>query len=252
MICMAHPALSQLEHRPWPLPADGWKWRQSWLDLAFIHFRADAGALRRALPDGLKLQEFDGSAWLGLVPFRMAGVMRRPLPDLPLFSTFPELNLRTYVECDGKAGVWFFSLDADSCPIVFGGRNLYGLPYHRARMTQRREGDGFVFTSRRRAGGAEFAAQYRPVGETFLANPGTFEHWATERYCLYSRTPRGRLERVEVHHAPWPLQRTEVVMEKNTILSAAGVAPLADEPRFLFSSGVHVVSFAPQTVFAQP
>jgi uncharacterized protein YqjF (DUF2071 family) len=33
--------------------------------------------------------------------------MRRPLPDLPYFSAFPELNLRLYVECEGKPGVWF-------------------------------------------------------------------------------------------------------------------------------------------------
>jgi Uncharacterized conserved protein (COG2071) len=70
-----HPALSRLEHRPWPVPAE---------------------TLRPLIPDALELQQFAGSCWLGLVPFRMAGVMRRPLPDLPWVSAFPELNVRTY------------------------------------------------------------------------------------------------------------------------------------------------------------
>jgi uncharacterized protein len=115
-----HESLRYLDHRPWPLPTTPWAWRQSWLDLAFIHYRVATSALRTIVPAGLTVQEFDGSAWVGLVPFRMAGVMRRGLPDIPGFSMFPKLNLRTYVERDGKPGVWFFSLDAASWPIVLG------------------------------------------------------------------------------------------------------------------------------------
>jgi len=101
-------------------------------------------------------------------------------------STFffvPELNLRTYVECEGKPGIWFFSLDADSWPVVFGGRHLYGLPYFSARMQQTSSDDGCFFSSARRAGGARFVARYRPLGDVFFPEPGTFEHWAAERYC---------------------------------------------------------------------
>src|SRR5690606_23097445 len=116
--CM-QPAFQSIEHRPWPLQKSKWIWSLSWLDLAVGHYRIDAKQINHRLPDGLKLQEFDGTAWVGLVPFRMAGVMRRPFPDLPPFTTFPELNLRTYVEKDGKPGVWFFSLDADCRPLVW-------------------------------------------------------------------------------------------------------------------------------------
>ncbi len=73
--------------------------------------------LRPLVPAELELQEFDGTAWIALVPFRMTGVIRRPLPDLPWLSAFPELNVRTYVERDGKPGVWFLSLDASN-PIA--------------------------------------------------------------------------------------------------------------------------------------
>ncbi len=198
--------------------------------------------MKNMLPPGLELQQFDGSAWVGLVPFRMSGVMRRHLPDMPPFSSFPELNLRTYVEAGGKPGVWFFSLDADCWPIVFGGRHVYGLPYHAARMSQKHEDGWISFSSVRRSGGVAFQARYRPVVERFQAEPGSFEHWASERYCLYSHGRRRGLERVEVQHPPWPLQRAEVEIEHSEILQAAGIEPLG-EPVCHFSPGVHVVSY---------
>jgi len=243
--CM-HPAFQSIEHRPWPLPKSKWIWRQSWLDLAFVHYRIDAKQIKHRLPDGLKLQEFDGTAWVGLVPFRMAGVMRRPFPDLPPFTTFPELNLRTYVEKDGKPGVWFFSLDADCRPLVWGGRMLYHLPYFYARMSHCWADGWHQFQSRRPNDTARFKARYRPTGESLRVTIGSFEHWATERYCLYSHSAGHGLSRVDVHHVPWPLQRGEIEIEANEILTAAGLTPLPESPRCHYSSGVHVVSYRPE------
>ena len=238
-----HPALAFTAHRPWPLPLKWWTWRQSWLDLAFIHYRIAPEKLRPLLPARLRLQKFDGSAWVGLVPFRMARVGPRLLPEFAVLPDFPELNLRTYVEFDGKPGVWFFSLDADCRPAVFGGRHLYALPYFSADMRQERHGDGFRFSSMRRADGIRFAGDYRPHGAIHFAQPGTFEHWATERYCLYAHSPRSGLTRVDVHHAPWPLQAAAVEIAACGILSAAGISPDDDPPRCHFSPGVDVVSF---------
>lgn len=243
-----HPAFETVSHRPWPLPECEWTWRQSWLDLSFIHYRVEANQIAAMLPPGLRLQEFDGTAWVGLVPFRMSGVMRRPFPDVPSFSSFPELNLRTYVECGGKPGVWFFSLDAACWPVVFGGRHVFGLPYHSARMSQWHEDGWISFRSIRRKDGARFEASYRPLGDVFLAEPGSFEYWAAERYCLYSHSTRCGLRRVEVQHPPWPLQHAEVEIGFSDILGAACIEPLDEVPVCHFSKGVHVVSYPAQTM----
>lgn len=200
-------------------------------------------ALSKLIPPGIELQEYDGSAWVGLVPFRMAGVMRRPFPDFPPISTFPELNLRTYVIANGKPGVWFFSLDAASWPVVLGGRYLYGLPYFNSKMTHRFQADWFTFSSVRKRGGAAFKARFRPCGDAFRAAPQTFEHWATERYCLYAYSPRTGISRVEIHHAPWNLQKAEIEIEDCGVLSAANISPIESGPICHFSSGVHVVSY---------
>jgi uncharacterized protein len=107
------------------------------------------------------------------------------------------------------------------------------------------------FVSRRRGSDVRFEATYGPTGNTFFAKPGSFEHWATERYCLYAAR-NGRMLRVEVHHAPWPLQGAEVEFRSNSILDAAGIEPLLPHPVCHFSPGVHVVSFPPEVVARAP
>jgi uncharacterized protein YqjF (DUF2071 family) len=142
---MTHAAFEQTAHRPWPLPPGAWRWRQSWRDLLFAHWAVPVEAVRRLVPPGLEVDTFDGATWLGIVPFRMAGVMLRPLPDLPWISAFPELNVRVYVTRDGKPGVWFLSLDATRLPAVIAARALFHLPYYWAKIDITNNGGEFDY-----------------------------------------------------------------------------------------------------------
>jgi uncharacterized protein YqjF (DUF2071 family) len=218
----AHVALSRLDHRPWPMPGVRWTWRQSWCDLLFAHWPVRAGMLRGVVPDALELQEFDGTAWLGVVPFRMEGVMRRPWPDMPGISAFPELNVRTYVSRDGKPGVWFLSLEAASRLAVWAARRFFHLPYFFAEMALSEQSGTIRYSSRRPD--AEVRATYRATSEPYFARPGSLEHWLTERYCLYAQAPDGRILRNDVHHHPWPLQSADASFEHNTLLAAHGLS----------------------------
>jgi uncharacterized protein YqjF (DUF2071 family) len=74
--------------------------------------------LQALIPERLQIDTFDGRAWLAVVPFRMTNVRLRGTPAVPWLSEFPELNVRTYVVCDGKPGVWFFRLDAGNSLAV--------------------------------------------------------------------------------------------------------------------------------------
>jgi hypothetical protein len=42
--------LSEVEHRPWPLPDGPWLMGQTWVDLLFAHRRMPEEALRRVVP----------------------------------------------------------------------------------------------------------------------------------------------------------------------------------------------------------
>ncbi len=186
-----------------------------------MHWPVPAAALRPLVPASLEVQEFDGTAWLGLVPFRMAGVMRRPWPDMPWVSAFPELNVRTYVVLDGKPGVWFFSLDAANRLAVWAARRFFHLPYYLAEISIAEEAGAIRYRSFRRD--AEVVTSYRPTSEPYFARPGSLEHWLTERYCLYAQAPDGSIWRNDVHHHPWSLQSAEVHIERNTLLASHGM-----------------------------
>ena len=101
-------------------------------------------------------------AWLGITPFLLSGLRLRGLPPLPGVSTFPELNVRTYVTLDDKPGLWFFALDVGSTLVVEAEKRLYRLPYHRAQMRYVRD-DDYVHHESARAGAA-FSASYRGDG----------------------------------------------------------------------------------------
>ncbi|MEI7684224.1 MAG: DUF2071 domain-containing protein [Planctomycetota bacterium] len=238
-----HPALKHLDHRPWPLPAGPWRWRQNWYDLLFAHWPVPAAELRRLVPDGLTIQEFGGTSWVGVVPFRMTGVMLRPLPDIPGISAFPELNLRLYVERDGKPGVWFLSLDASNSLAVWAARRFFHLPYEHARIDFQRSPNEFRFRSERKAANPPVAIEstYRPISDPAPAVPGSLEAFLVERYCLYARSPAGVLYRSQVHHAPWPLQRAEGTVHAEELLAPHGLTLPDTAPLLHFSRGVEVV-----------
>lgn len=247
-----HSALSRVEHRPWKLPERPWSWRQSWLDLLFAHWPVPKQMLHSFVPDELEIQEFDGTSWIGVVPFRMEGVMRRPLPNVPGLSAFPELNVRLYVEADGKPGVWFLSLDATNALAIWAARRYFYLPYYRADMALAMSGDKIDYVSERRRSVLRFVGSYRPIGEVFESEPGTLEHFLTERYCLYAKAPDGRLLRNEVHHVPWALQPAEAEIVQNTMLAPYGIDTDSARPLLHFARRIDVVVWSADLVRSEP
>jgi uncharacterized protein len=232
-------------HRPWPIPRRPWVGRQSWSDLLFAHWPVPAATLRPHVPPALVIQEMEGSAWLGVVPFLLTGLTVRALP---WGATFREVNVRTYVERDGKAGVWFFSLDADSGLAVWGARTFLNLPYRRARITMTRDGDDHLYEAHRRDGGARFSARYRPAGAVRHPLPGTLEHFLTERYCLYTTARKGGLTRIEIHHPPWPLQDAIAQVDAGGLLAADGVGVRGAPSLLHFARRLDVVVWSPEHI----
>jgi uncharacterized protein YqjF (DUF2071 family) len=136
---------------------------------------------------------------------------------LPRVSTFPELNVRTYVTAEDKPGIWFFSLDAASRIAVEGARRAYKLPYFHARMSAARRGGEIEYSSDRLDGSAKsFLGSYRPTGEVFNAEPDSLERFLTERYCLYA-VDEGELRRADIQHPPWPLQDARLELAQNSM-----------------------------------
>jgi uncharacterized protein YqjF (DUF2071 family) len=253
MIRTPQEILTRSRHRPYPAPESPWALYMRWHDLLFMHWRVPEEALRPLIPAALELDTFDGSAWLGVVPFRMSGVRPRFLPEVPHLSEFPELNVRTYVTAGGRPGVWFFSLDAQNPVAVRLARATFGLPYYYARMYCRTSGDWVLYGSirtHRGAPAAEFEGRYRPAGKPFDSEPGSLERFLTERYCLYSAGvgAKGRVRRGEIHHRLWPLQPAEVVVDRLKMTSQIGVELPDTEPVLFFSRRLDVLAWPPHRI----
>jgi uncharacterized protein YqjF (DUF2071 family) len=229
--------LREQDHRPWALPTRPWVMGQTWTRLLFAHWRVSHEALRPHVPQPLILEEWDGSAWIALTPFRVESLRARGLPPLPLLSSFYELNCRTYVRAGDRPGIWFFSLDASSRAAVETARRTYRLPYRFAQI----RADGDNFDGRRIGEDARFNARYRGRGDQAPAPSGTLEHFLTERYCLYGGN--GRL-RADIHHPPWPLQQADATLEQTNI----SPLPLEGKPLYHFAERQDVLVWAPEKV----
>jgi uncharacterized protein YqjF (DUF2071 family) len=211
---------------------------QRWHDLLFAHWRCPISDLRPLIPAPLEIDTFDGDAWIGVIPFYMSGVRMRATPPMPTAHAFLELNVRTYVTLDGRPGVWFFSLDCESSLAVLGARLGVRLPYFRADMHRRCKGTTIEYDSRRwsiAGPPAAFSGTYRATGVEYTPEPGTLDHFLTERYCLYSSDTK-RIWRGDILHPRWRLQPAQAQIDINSMLSAAGVGALEHEPLLHFAA----------------
>jgi uncharacterized protein len=225
--------LRRVGHRPFPLPQASWTLGQTWEHYFWANWRVDAEAMRAEVPADLEIEEFDGSAWLGLTFFRVRALRPRGGLPLPGISSFLQLNMRTYVKGpDGLPGVWFFTIDASSRLAALGVRRIYHVPAFHARMTLDSY-DGWAEAECARIGepGRVFAARYRAAGEAFRAEPGSLDWFLTERYRLFAQDSL----RAEMHHDQWRLRPAEAEIELTSIapfeLSGEPVCHLAPAPQ---------------------
>lgn len=217
----------------------------TWTDLAFLHWPVPVSALRPLIPAELELETFEDTAWVAVTPFEMRGVRVSGMPPVPTATDFPELNVRTYVKHRDRSGVWFFSLDAASWLAVAGARAATGLSYFHARMSIAREDSSIAYESERTHPGATpaaFRVRYRPEGAVFRGAPGSFEHWCTERYSLFSVAIDRTLLRLDIEHEPWPLQRATADINLNTMALASGIELPDLPPRVLFAGRLDVTA----------
>jgi uncharacterized protein YqjF (DUF2071 family) len=218
----------------------------TWRDLLFAHWRVSPETVQRRLPDGISVDTYDGDAYLGVVPFVMADIRPR---GVPVGLRFGELNLRTYVNVDGRPGVYFFNLDADDRVGVTIARALFQLPYYRSEMDIETHGERDTrevrFRSRRRssrAASAVFDATYTSTGAFESPEPDTLDAFLTERYRFYTTDEGGRLYYGDIDHEPWSLAPAAAEIRENTLFSANGFDRPTGDPRLRFAAPIEVTA----------
>jgi uncharacterized protein YqjF (DUF2071 family) len=218
--------------------------RQAWEDLTFLHWRYRVEDVRQVVPSDLHIDVCDGSAWVGLVPFRVTGLTLPNMPAIPWLSNFAETNVRTYVvDARGRRGVWFFSLDAARLAAVIGARLGYGLPYYWSKMRARCNEKTAWYHSTRRPGPAPGSHIEIDIGERLL-DPDELEVFLTARFRLYAMR-NGRLVRADVEHPRWPLHKAAAMRIDETLVRAAGLPEPRGEPLVHFSRAIEVLVSGP-------
>ncbi len=220
-----------------------WAISQRWNDLLFAHWPLAADAVAAQLPSWLAADTFQGSAWLGVIPFWLDRIKLRCVPIAPGACGFPDLNLRTYVrdQYTGMPGIYCFSFDTNKPLAIAVARSFYHLPYYWAEMRfeQKMERE-FSFYSRRRltVRPVIFKARYRGLGpnrKLAEMRSGTLESFLTERAWLFSSNHAGQPMRAYLHYVPWPLEEAEAQIDRNDLASAIGIELPDQEPVLHYS-----------------
>ena len=95
-----------------------------------------------------------------------------------------------------------------------------------------------VFVKGRTNPPISFQAKYTPISEVYFPKEGTLDHWLTERYCLYSTNNGVNIYCGEIHHRPWPLQKVEAEISRNTLFTPFKIDLTEVQPIYHFSKGV--------------
>jgi uncharacterized protein len=217
-----------------------WIMFQGWRNLLFYSWPVAPSALAPLLPAGLTVDEFEGHGWVSLVPFLMDDLHLRYLPPIPGTSTFPEVNLRTYVRFRNEIGVYFFSIDAASWLGAVAARLVFHLPYFRAQIRLDQKDGGFRLASARRTRPGSPAAavdvSWRAKGSLHHPEAGSLEEFLLERYASFAPASSGHLYRGPLLHSDWQIQDAEADVSVGTLITAAGLAAPRD-PVCHFSPG---------------
>ena len=228
------------DHLPFAMPNRSFLLSQEWRHLTFMHWEVSIEKLQPHIPDGLEIDLFDGKAYVGTIPFLMKNVRPRLLPAVPGISTFPEFNIRTYVKKNGKAGVLFLTLDAQSRVTCFHAPRKYGLPYRYAKCKISVDGDLYKWKSRRISDGAMLEGQCRSKGELMQAEKGSLEEFLFERYSLYTNH-KNKIHMAYTQHNPWQYKQGEAVITENSLTEIYDLGIDVLNPEHVhMSDGVHV------------
>ncbi|MGV8886243.1 MAG: YqjF family protein [Microbacteriaceae bacterium] len=223
---------------------------QRWSNLVFLHWRVSSDQVAPLLPPGLRPDEWDGSSWVGLIPFVLDRATIFGSPPVPYFGEFVEVNVRLYaVDRAGRRGVVFVSLEASRLAAVIAARAVFSIPYVWASTRLVESENTFRYTSTRhlRAGvGCDIRASR--TADAVIDDP--LADFLTARWGLFTKRGRHTLF-LPNEHAPWEVFRAHVESLDDTLLKAAGFGDLdARAPdSVLFSPGVTTRFGSPLRVF---
>jgi uncharacterized protein YqjF (DUF2071 family) len=187
-----------------------------WLDVIFVHFRVAREKLAPLVP--LPLDLYRGDAYVSLVAFtqsRLRPTMGGRLGEILLspLAHHEFLNVRTYVRCGDKRGIFFMAEWIPNRLAAFIGPRTYGLPYRLGRL----EYDGM----RREINAAGRALRIVAAASTHVVDDEELTEFLLERYTAFTHR-NGVTRQFDVAHEPWPQRCVEAHIANAGLLELSG------------------------------
>jgi uncharacterized protein len=175
-----------------------------WENLFLANFAVPDELLIGRLPRDLRLDRWDGRAFVSLVAFdfrdtRVFGF------GWPGYRQFPEINLRTYVRRGDDRGVVFIREFVGLRLVAGLARWLYNEPYRVVPLTSSVTKSEKTITLEHRLWARDRAHTIRTTGALPARTPGadTVEHFFKEQRWGFGRTRGGKTLRYDVEHPVW-------------------------------------------------
>lgn len=232
--------ISETSHRPFPLPTGQWTYYQEWNKALFLHWTIPFETLRKLVPDKFKIDKIDNNCYISLVAFTMEKIRPRILPSISFISDFAEINIRTYIDNNGRKGVYFLNIEAEKTLSTFIAKQLSGLPYEKSNI--KRTDKHFISKNSKKdfSFDAEFETQSIKVNKTEL------DKWLTERYCLYLDIDN-EFYRYDIQHKEWQIKT--VNLKRLKLKYQIGDIKLTEQPNLThYSNGVKVIAWKRQKI----
>lgn len=227
--------LSSTQHREYDYPKKSWVYYQEWNRVLFFHWEVPIEILDKLVPKELKIDTFNGKAYISIVPFTMENIRPKYLPAIGFISNFHEINVRTYVENNGKKGVYFLNIEAEKFLSAFVSKQLSGLPYEKA--TIKRTANSYQ--SNNPSKGFHLSVDF--TIDQPIHNKSNLDKWLTERYCLYLKECE-HVYRYDIHHKEWELNQIKI--DRFDLAYQLGNLKIINENYFAhYSKGIEVVAW---------
>lgn len=177
-----------------------------WNHLINITYAVDPEVLKPYLPKGLSLDLIQGKAFVSLVAFEFNSVRVKGM-RIPFHTNFPEINLRFYVNQNGKRGVVFIKEFVPKYFVALVANKIYNEPYHSIPMKVRTKitVDQIVSEHNFHYDTSPFNVSVTASNKAYIPEAESMEHFFKEHEIGFGRDKKGNTLSYLVKHPVWEI-----------------------------------------------
>ncbi len=177
-----------------------------WNYLINITYAVEPNVLLPYLPKGLDLDTIDGKAFVSFVAFEFNDVKVKGF-GIPFHRSFPEINLRFYVNKNGKRGVVFIKEFVPKYFVALIANKMYNEPYSAIKMNHSVDKtDQEIKASHSFCVNNEwYTVLVTTENKPYLPSSNSTEHFFKEHEIGFGKNKYGNTLAYKVEHPVWEI-----------------------------------------------